>query len=30
MGMLSLKTALGAFLIPVSHSVMPRLFADWG
>jgi hypothetical protein len=28
--MLSLKTALGAFLIPVCHSIMPRLFADWG
>jgi hypothetical protein len=30
MGMLSLKSALGAFLIPVPHSIMLRLFADWG
>jgi hypothetical protein len=30
MGMLSHKTTLGAFLIPLSHSIMPRLFADWG
>jgi hypothetical protein len=30
MGMLSLKTTLEAFLIPVSHPIMPRLFADWG
>ena len=30
-GMLSLKTALGASLIPCSpHSITPRLFADWG
>lgn len=28
MGMPSLKTTLGAFLIPVSHSIMPRLLAD--
>jgi hypothetical protein len=30
MGMLSLKTALGAFLIPVPHSIRPRVFAVWG
>jgi hypothetical protein len=30
MGMLSLKSALGALLIPMSHSIMPRLLAVWG
>ena len=31
MGMSSLKSAQGAFLIPVDHrSFMPQLFSDWG